>query len=215
MSRQIDLDLKDRELTTNGDLNKSRKVGIIPCVIYGKGSDPINASVDKKYFMGLVLHSLDEHIIFNVSLGGKKKKFLVIMKDRQWDPIKQEIIHIDFKKIDLKEEIEMYSEFRFNGTPKGVKQGGVIEVRHTKVKGICLPADYPKYLDCDISSLGIGDYLRMKDIAIPEGLKVYFSPEEIILTIAVPKAARGDSKEMAQKQQQSAAVEGADKSEDK
>lgn len=197
MARQIDLTLKNRDLTTNGDLKDLRKNGIIPCVIYGKKTEPVNALVDKKYFMNLLMHSLDEHIIFNITIDGKKKKYVAIMKERQWDPIKQEIMHIDFKTLDLKEEIELSSEFKFIGTPKGVKQGGIVEVRHTKVKGKCLPLDYPKFLECDISNMAIGDVLKMKDIATPTSLKLYFQPEEIIITVAVPKKARGEAQEEA------------------
>lgn len=193
MSRQIELNLKDRQLTTNGDLKELRRQGIIPCVIYGKKMSPINALVDKKYFMNLLMHSLEEHIVFNITVDGKKKKFVAIMQARQWDPIKQEIIHADFKTIDLKEEIELYSEFKFIGTPKGVKQGGVVEVRHHMVKGKCLPMDYPKFLEADISNLAIGDVLKMQDIKTPESLKLNFTPEEIILTVAVPKKVRGEA----------------------
>jgi len=195
MARQIDLILKNRELTTNGDVKTLRKKGIIPGVIYGKKVEPINVMVDKKYFMSLLMHSLDEHIVFNVTIEGMKKKFVVIMKERQWDPIKQEIMHIDFKTVDLKEEIELYSEFKFIGVPKGVKQGGIIEIRHTKVKGKGLPLSYPKFLELNIENLAIGDVVMMKDITTPESLKVYFQPEEIILTVNVPKKARGEAKE--------------------
>ncbi len=193
MSTQLDIQVKPRKITTNGDLKSSKKEGQIPCVVYGKNLETKLGFVDRKNLMTQLYSSLNEHIIFNLKFEKEKEKFVTIIREKVWDPIKQEIIHVDFQKIDLDKEIEMSTEFRYNGIAKGVKQGGVMEIRVVKSKGKALPLDYPKFIDCDVTNLGIGDTLKLKDISIPNSLKLQISPEEVLVTVSVPKAERGQA----------------------
>ena len=147
----LNIKLEDRKTITSGDLNKLRKEGRIPGVIYGKGIEAEKILVDKKELMKLLYSSLEEHIFFKVNFKGKE--LYAILQDKQWDVIKQEIMHVDFKVINIDEEIKLYSEFRFLGTPLGVKKGGILEARIKKVKGKGLPMNYPKYIDCDVSNM--------------------------------------------------------------
>lgn len=190
MSVKLDITLQNRKPMTNGDLNQLKKKGIIPGVVYGKNMEATSVLIDRKELMRLLMSSLEEHVFFNVKLDDKI--FSAIIQEKQWDVIKQEIQHVDFKVVDLNEEIKLYSEFRFNGVPKGVKQGGILETRFTKVKGKCLPMDYPKYLNCDISNIEIGGVLTMKDVELPSGLKVEMAPETVLLAVAKPKSERGN-----------------------
>ena len=72
--------------------------------------------------MTLAMGSLDEHIVFELKVAGSKKALHAIMKTRQFDPLKQEISHIDFQVIDLKEPIRLFSEFKIEGVAAGVKK---------------------------------------------------------------------------------------------
>lgn len=185
----LDITLENRKTVTGGDLNKLRKKGSIPGVIYGKGIESEKIFVDKKELMKLLYSSLEEHIFFKIKFHDKE--MYAIIQDKQWDVIKQEIRHIDFKVIDIKEEIKLYSEFRFIGTPIGVKKGGILETRIKKVKGKGLPMDYPKYIDCDVSKMDIGDVLTIKDISIPGSLKLDLSSDTVVVALTRQKSDRG------------------------
>ena len=100
-------------------------------------------------------------------------------------------MHVDFKVINIDEEIKLYSEFRFLGTPLGVKKGGILEARIKKVKGKGLPMNYPKYIDCDVSNMDMGSVLTIKDVAVPESLKLEISDDTVIVAVTRPKADRG------------------------
>ena len=209
MARQLELNVAIRELTTKGALNQIKQNGDIPCVIYGKGVDTIHASVNKKSFLSLAMHSLDEHVIFDLKVEGKKKVYHAIIKDRNLDPIKQEITHIDFFVIDMKKPLKLYSEFVFEGTSKGVKKGGILEVRMTKIKGEAIPLDYPKYIKHNISNLDIGDVLKIKDLDLPKGLTLFADGEESILAVALPKSMRGGGAQETQGQAETDSEPGA------
>ncbi len=185
----LNIKLEDRKTITSGDLNKLRKEGRIPGVIYGKGIEAEKILVDKKELMKLLYSSLEEHIFFKVNFKGKE--LYAILQDKQWDVIKQEIMHVDFKVINIDEEIKLYSEFRFLGTPLGVKKGGILEARIKKVKGKGLPMNYPKYIDCDVSNMDMGSVLTIKDVAVPESLKLEISDDTVIVAVTRPKADRG------------------------
>ncbi|MDR0676621.1 MAG: 50S ribosomal protein L25 [Elusimicrobiota bacterium] len=216
MSVKLDITLQDRKKMTVGELNKLKKEGLIPGIIYGKNFLTRSVFIDRKNLMKLLLTSLEEHIFFNINIEGEKEYFTAIIQDKQWDVIKQEIRHVDFKKIDMNEEIELYSEFRFNGIAKGVRQGGIMEVRFSKIKGKSLPMNYPKYLDCNISNLEIGSVLRMKDIKLPEELKIDFDPETVLVAITTPKAERGQaSAPETDKKEQPSPEKSSEKSNDK
>ncbi len=166
-----------------------RKEGIIPAILYGGHKEPTPLQVLKNEFVHF-LHAIHgEKTLINLLIkkDGKEKSELAIIKDMQLDPLTDEIIHIDFQRISLKEKITAEVPVIYVGEPEGVKKGGVLEHILRSIEVEALPEDLPEHIEVDVSSLDIGDSFHVGDISLPEKIKILTPLEETIFTVLAPK----------------------------
>ncbi len=158
--------------------NEARRVratGSIPAVVYGAGRDSLAITVNPKQITK-VLHSESGHnTIFDLNVAGEKQKVMIV--DWQYDPIKDQLLHIDLKRIDMAKTLRVKVTINLTGTAEGVKtQGGILDQVLREVVIECLPADIPSGFELDVTSLVFGQVLRVKDL--PHGGKVKFLTDE-------------------------------------
>jgi len=163
---------------------------LIPANVYkgGKGALSLQISMD-----GLkeVLHTkAGENVIITLKISGEgsPKDKTVLIKEIQREPVKDTILHVDFNEISLTETLKVNVPLASRGESVGVKvDGGVLEhvIRELQVE--CLPTAIPEKIEIDISNLKIGDAIHIKDIKIPEGVKVLNDPELIAMIVKPPK----------------------------
>ncbi len=157
---EIILDAKKREITTKGAINQLRRDGMVPCVYYEKGKDAISFSVLGTALNPLVYTSDTNTVV--LKLDGTD--YRCILKDIQFDPITDKIIHVDFRGITAGEKIDIEVPVKLVGNPIGVKEGGKLQVGVHKLDLKCLPKDIPSNIEIDISELKIGDSIHVKDL---------------------------------------------------
>jgi large subunit ribosomal protein L25 len=105
----------------------------------------------------------------------------------QYDPVRGEIIHIDFNEISLTKEIKVNVPVTTKGESIGVKQeGGSLEHVLWEIEVECLPTAIPKSIEIDITNLKLKDAIHVKDLALPAGVKALNDPSSIVLSIAEP-----------------------------
>ena len=143
-----------------GKFNKNaarrvRVAGKIPAVLYGPGRDPVAVEVDPKQ-ISRILHSDTGHnTIFDVEVAGQPPAKAMIV-DWQREPIKDQLIHIDMKRIALDKVLRVRVRVKLLGIPVGVKtEGGILDQVMREVEVECLPADIPSHIDVDVSELGM------------------------------------------------------------
>jgi large subunit ribosomal protein L25 len=177
------LTIQSREQTGKGAAKKLRRRGLIPGVMYGYKGDKA-VMVQGKEFLKM-FEDIGEHAIITLDLD-EKEKIDVIVKDYQVDPVKRDIIHIDFLQIKAGQLLKTEIPVKLTGASKGVKMGGILEeyVRDLEIE--CLPKDLPEAFYIDISDLDIGDSIHVKDIPVGEEIRVLSSPEQVVLTIGMP-----------------------------
>ena len=164
-----------------GKFNKNaarrvRAAGKIPAVLYGSGLDPIAVEVDPKQISRLLYSESGHNTIFDVEIAGKQTAKAMIV-DWQREPIKDQLIHIDMKRIALDKPLRVSVRVKLLGTPVGVKtQGGILDQILREVTVECLPADIPGHINVDVSELAFGQILRVSDL--PHGGKLKFITEE-------------------------------------
>ncbi len=165
-----------REAKTKNPARRVRKAGRVPAVIYGAGKDPVAISLDPKQ-IAAVLHSETGHnTIFDVELDGERTKAMIV--DWQYEPIKGALLHIDLKRIAMDQRLKVKVPITLRGEAIGVKQqGGIMEQVTREVELECLPADIPGHIDVDVTELGFGTVLRVKDLPHGEG-KLRFLTDE-------------------------------------
>ena len=177
------LTIQSREKTGKGAVKKMRRRGIIPGVMYGYKGDKA-VSVQGKDFLKL-FEDIGEHSIITLSLD-EKEKIDAIVKDYQVDPVKRDIIHIDFLQIKAGQLLRTEIPVKVKGVSKGVKMGGILEEYVRDIEIECLPKDLPEAFHIDVTDLDIGDSVHVKDITVGEEIRILSSPEQVVLTIGLP-----------------------------
>ena len=174
---QVKLKAEIRTELGKGEVKKLRKTGLIPAVCYGEGEKSIHLEVQLHDLHKALSTSRGENAVINLKIsGGHIKDRTVIVKEVQYDPIRDNIHHIDFQHISLTEVIKVKVPVHSKGESPGVKEGGVLEHLLWELEIECLPTQIPERIDVDTSKLAIGDSISVKDLVLPPGVKV--TPEE-------------------------------------
>ena len=152
-----------------GKFNKNaarrvRVAGKIPAVLYGPGNDPVAIEVDPKQISRILFSEAGHNTIFDVEIAGQPAAKAMIV-DWQREPIKDQLIHIDLKRIALDKVLRVKVRVKLQGIPVGVKTaGGILDKVLREVEIECLPADIPANIAADVSNLGLYDALRVSDL---------------------------------------------------
>jgi len=182
---------------------QTRKEGKIPAVMYGPDI--------QEHFS--VLHNDIKHLIFTpdfkvgeVELSGQSHKCIV--KDIQWHPMTDEIRHIDFLALKEGTKVKVEVPVKFKGVSPGVKAGGALMQMMRRVKVKLDPKDLISELFIDISSLALGESVRVKDIELPADVELMVNSAVPVATVEVPRALK--SEEAAAQAEEGVAAQGAD-----
>lgn len=162
-----------------------RNNGEIPCVLYGGGKE-IHFSTTLKEVKDLI-YSPDFKLA-EINLDGQSYKG--ILKETQFHPVTDEIVHVDFLQLVEGRKIKVEIPIKFTGTSAGLKSGGKLlqNVRRVKIK--TTPEHLVDELTLDISSLGLGQSIRVRDIATHKGIEILNSPGIPLATVEIPRALR-------------------------
>jgi large subunit ribosomal protein L25 len=172
-----------------GKFNKNaarrvRAAGKIPAVLYGAGHEPVAVEVDPKQISRILFSETGHNTIFDVQVAGKADAKAMIV-DWQYEPIKDQLIHIDLKRIALDKLLQVSVRVKLLGTPVGVKtEGGILDHVLREVEIECLPADIPSHIDVDVSGLALHGVVRVSDLPHSDKIK-YLSSEDATIAHVV------------------------------
>lgn len=184
---KVDIVVFKRNTYGKGTVSRLRKEGFVPAVIYGK---EINLSVKVPSDQVKILKSIhfSESVLVNIrvkeSLEGEDiEQVSTVIRDIQYHPLTEKVIHIDFMKVSLEEKMRVNVPVILKGEPVGLKEGGVLEqiIREIEVEGRF--SDIPPHIEVDISELHINHSIHVKDIKLPENLTVLTELEDTVVTI--------------------------------
>ena len=159
-----------------GKFNKNaarrvRVAGKIPAVLYGAGHEPVAVEVDPKQISRILYSETGHNTIFDVEVAGQPAAKAMIV-DWQREPIKDQLIHIDLKRIALDKALRVRVRVKLLGIPIGVKaEGGILDQVLREVEIECLPADIPGHIDVDVSELGMHQVLRVSGLPHSDKVK--------------------------------------------
>ncbi len=184
------VNLEVRTLRKKGGSRKLRRQGLIPGIVYGAGEEPRMVQVDRKEMEKILRELHGEVVILELNIGGERKPGLI--KDVQYHPVTGEVLHVDFQIVHAGEEVEVTVPVVVVGEAPGVKAGGLLEVLLHEVD-LRVPADrIPPHLEVDVSGLGLGDVLHIRDLTPPEGAVFLEDPDEPVVAVHAP---RGEAEE--------------------
>src|SRR5688500_5292167 len=166
-----------------------RGQGLVPGVIYGHKEAVVPVSLPKKE---LATHIDRGAHLFDVALDGKSEK--VLIKEVQYDHLGIELVHVDFARVSLDEKVEVTVPLELKGTPKGEADGGVLTQVIAQLEVECLVTEIPDVIRHNVSEMALDDVLHIRDLKVPEGVKIVQDGELIVATVkevleAAPAAA--------------------------
>jgi large subunit ribosomal protein L25 len=184
---RIRLEVAERERKGTRESRRLRKRGLIPGVLYGR-SQPHAISIPERDLRRVLTGDSGLHAILDVVLQGQKTTHPSILKEFQQDPVKGRLIHIDLQEVRLDQPITASVTVTLIGAEDapGIREGGVVSQVNREVNVEALPMEIPEHLDFDISSMQIGDTLRLADLRTPEGVKLLDDPETVLATLTMP-----------------------------
>ncbi len=197
--KQIEFTVSVRHKTGKEIARKLRAQGLIPAVIYGPGSEPIPLTVKANELKKVLYRYRGEQIIFNLTLedNGSSVKKMALVKELQYHPVTDEILHVDFYEISMEREVEVEVPIELIGKAKGVEAGGHLQQLLQTMTVACLPKAIPDKIEIDVTDLGLGDVLKVRDLTPPEGVRYLDNPDEPIVTILAPEAEEVEAEEEA------------------
>jgi len=158
-----------------------RNEGKIPGVVYGLGADPIPLTVEWRELRAALITEQGLNAVINLEVEGEQMPTL--LKDMQRHPVRRNVLHVDFIRVDLDKTVEVEVAIHLEGEAKRVADdNGVVDQVLTSLLIIAKPADIPSGLTIDISGLEIGSALRVGDIALPDGVTTSVDAEEAVVT---------------------------------
>jgi len=160
-----------------------RKEGKVPAIFYSKHHEPIPVQVSERAIHPLVFTSKTHLITLNVE---GHDELDCIIKDVQFDPTTEKIVHIDLLGLKKGEKIEIEVPVQLIGSAIGIKEGGILQHTLHKVQISCLPVDIPEHLEIDVTNLKLGQAIHISDLSY-DNLTILNNPESIIASVTHPK----------------------------
>jgi large subunit ribosomal protein L25 len=188
-----ELTIEKREATGKGPARRLRRAGRVPAILYG-GPTPVKVSVNPHDIYRLI-HGHEGgtqllQVVFNT--GDDKTatdKRMAIIRDLQYDPVSEDVIHVDLQEVAMDKPLQVAVPLRHVGEARGVKDvGGILEMILREVQVSCLPSAIPEVITADVSDLGIHDVLTVRDLVVPEGVRILTDPGQAVATVAPPAA---------------------------
>ncbi|WP_054955521.1 50S ribosomal protein L25 [Paenibacillus dakarensis] len=186
----VQLNAEIRNEFTRASRRNIRQNGGVPAVVYGTDSESIPVSVNLKETAKLFHTGRSE--VFNLNIEGSDS-IPVLIKDIQQRAGKVE--HIDFLHISMNKAVRVRIPLEVQGTAKGTKAGGVLQLQETELEIEGLPGDLPASIEVDVSDLDVGDKITVADIKIPSGITLHASEEEVLASVIAPRSVEADGGE--------------------
>ena len=184
MADSTKLSLNARDPEGSRTARRLRRSGEVPGVIYGGDGEPSHFSVDARILRNTLAHS---GAILDISIDGGTAS-PVLVKDLQRHPVRGEIVHVDFLRVNMNEKIQTTVVLELIGADDapGVDQGGVLSQETREINIEALPGDIPDTITHDVSAMEINDTLTLSAVTAPEGITLLDDLEETVIATITP-----------------------------
>ncbi len=173
--KQIELSVQTRTQTGSARANRLREKGIIPAVVYGEGKKATIVQVLKRDFERILRQTAGESGIYHLQvMTGEKKEaeLMALLKDTQYDPVSDKVVHLDFLHISMDKEISTKVPVILKGTAVGLKKpGATLEHMLRELEVVCLPKDIPQCIEINVDSLDVHQSVHVADLHLAEGVR--------------------------------------------
>ena len=201
---QIEFNAKPRELQGTSASRRLRRAGRVPGILYGGDGKPQAIDIDHNELYQHLRKEVFHSSVLTANVAGAKH--MCLLRDVQWHPYRQLILHADFQRIDAAHKIHQKVPLHFVNADiaPGVKtQGGMVQHVMTELDVRCLPRDLPTFIEVDLKDLSVGQSVHVSQLAIPAGVEVQHHGDPAVATVIQ----RGKVDEAAEASEAAAAAE--------
>jgi len=185
------LEAELREKTGRSEARRLRRAGKLPAIIYGGGKPELPIALN---YLDIAKKLEEEHFhttMIEVNVKGARGKNTVLLKDVQWDPVRDTATHIDFYRVSSSDSVTVEVPLvpvNFEKCP-GVVQGGLVSIVRHSLEVTSRADAIPEHIEVDCSNLNIGDTIHIEDITLPEGVEVHHDVNFTVLNLSAPTKA--------------------------
>jgi len=161
----------ERSVQGTSASRRLRRAGRVPAIVYGGTAQPLSVELDHNEIYHALRKESFHASILTMDLGGKTEQ--VLLRSVQWHPYKQQVLHVDFQRVDASQALHTKVPLHFINADQSpaVKLSGAI-VTHvlTELEIACLPSNLPQYIEVDLGNMLAGSILHLADITLPVGV---------------------------------------------
>ena len=176
-----------RELGGRHANQRLRRRGLVPAVIYGHGEVNENVAISQHDLELALTHM--SHVI-RLEVGGQRTQYLI--KDVQYDHLQETPIHVDLKRVDATERVQVKVALELTGDPQGIHEGGELIQLITDLNVECPLLEIPEILRQNVKDLELGQTLYVKELDLPAGLTALYEPDEIVAVVRPKRGVQVD-----------------------
>ncbi|MDI6749631.1 MAG: 50S ribosomal protein L25/general stress protein Ctc [Rhodocyclaceae bacterium] len=197
---QFEINATKREAQGTSASRRLRRAGRVPGILYGGGSAPQMIELDHNELFQALRKEAFHSSIINLVIGDTKE--MCLLRDVQMHPVKRQIRHVDFQRIDATHKIHQKVPLHFINAEiaPGVKlDGGMVQHVMTELDVKCLPKDLPEFIEVDLKDLQGGQSLHVSQLTLPAGVEAVHHGEgdPVVVTIVVRGAGAASEEEAA------------------
>jgi large subunit ribosomal protein L25 len=183
MAESVQLTTQKREGRGSQKARQLRKQGNIPAVVYGHQEATVSVSLSAEDFLKAVRQGAR---VVDLRFDGELEKALI--KDIQWDHLGHDVLHVDFERVAADERITVTVPVELRGTAPGVSGGGVLDQPLHTLSVECPAISVPTSIRVNINELQLDSAIYVRDLTLPEGVKVMTDPDAIVVHVTAPEA---------------------------
>ncbi|MHB1213645.1 MAG: 50S ribosomal protein L25/general stress protein Ctc [Thiobacillus sp.] len=188
---EIEVIAAKRELQGTGASRRLRHAGKVPGIVYGGTAAPVQLELDHNALYHALRKEAFHASVLTLNVGGVKES--VLLRDTQWHPFKQQVLHVDFQRVNKDQKIHVKVPLHFlNGdAAPGVKTGGG-QLHHimADIDVECLPGSLPEFIEVDMGALEVGHSIHANELTLPEGVELVAhvkSENPAVASVSAPK----------------------------
>ena len=184
-----------RQQHGKGGAHKVRAAGKVPGVLYGRRQAPVSVSFDGRLLVKALDKDKRRNTVFALTLSGegKSEEITAMIRDAQIDPISQTLVHVDFLRVDMNEEVHVTVPLALVGKAAGVVNGGQLHQSMHVLSVAAKPAAIPTKIEVDVSGLDIGSALHVSDLKLAAGVRALIDAKESVASVVAPKAEKAEA----------------------
>lgn len=191
-TERLTLEAKPRAAGLKGPSRRVRAQGLIPGVVYGGNSDARAVSVEPKALESVLRTEFGFNNVFSVKIEGESAAHLCMLKERQIDPVRRAITHIDLLVVDPDREVEVRVPVKTEGRSAGERAGGRMQIVARDVLVRCKVKDIPSAIVHDVTNANLGDSIYIDQFTPPAGVSFVYRNRFPVLLVARKRGATAD-----------------------